>query len=142
MTNNPAPGYYPDSSGQPRWWDGQQWAQHQPSQRPVAPAIAPAPPVRPYVVPPQQVAFAVPVSNGYATAALVCGIAGFVLMGIPFFIGWFVGGIPDILAVIFGIVGLSRSGALYGVGRAPAIVGLVLGGVSLLSVFVGAGSLW
>jgi hypothetical protein len=112
------PGWYPDAgSGRTRWWDGTKWTEnyHQAS---------------------------VVATNGFATASLVLGIIGFVLMGIPLFIGWFLGGIPDVLAVIFGILGISQSNRLGGVGKTSAIVGLVLGGVSLLSVFVGAGSIW
>ena len=83
-----------------------------------------------------------PVSNGVAIASLVLGVTGFVLMAIPFFIGLFLGGIPDLIAVILGIVGLTNPAAKLGIGRAPAIVGIVLGSISLLSVFLGAGWLW
>ncbi|HEX4442551.1 MAG TPA: hypothetical protein VHZ81_03175 [Galbitalea sp.] len=80
--------------------------------------------------------------NGAATASLVLGIVGFVLMAVPFFIGWFLGGIPDIIAVTLGIVGLNNDAARRGAGKPLAVVGIVLGGVSLLSAFVGAGSIW
>ena len=112
----PAGWHINPATGQQQWWDGSAWA-------------APQQPV-------------VNVRNSAATAALVLGIVGFVLMGIPLFIGWVFGGIPDILAVIFGIIGISRSGQLGGVGKGPAITGLVLASVSLLSVFIGAGSIW
>ncbi|MFC6355412.1 DUF4190 domain-containing protein [Luethyella okanaganae] len=85
---------------------------------------------------------AAPPKNGYATTALVLGICGFVLMGIPFFIGWVLGGVPDTLAVIFGIIGINRAATLGGVGKGEAIAGLVLACVSLLSVLIGAGSIW
>ena len=81
-------------------------------------------------------------SNGVATASLVLGIIGFVLMAVPFFIGWFIGGIPDLVAIALGIVGLTNEPARRGVGKPLAIIGIVLGGVSLLSVFVGGGSIW
>jgi len=80
--------------------------------------------------------------NGFAIAALVLGIVGFVLMGIPLFIGWFLGGIPDILAVIFGIIGIVKARQLGNRGLVPAIVGLCLAGVSIIAVFFGAGSIW
>jgi hypothetical protein len=48
----------------------------------------------------------------------------------------------DILAVIFGIRGISRENRLGGIGKAAAVVGLVLGGVSILAAFVGAGTIW
>jgi hypothetical protein len=80
-------------------------------------------------------------SNGLAVGSLITGIAGFVLMAIPFFIGLFIGGTLDIVAVILGICGIIRANRTR-VGMPLAVVGLVLGGVSLLSVFVGAGTLW
>lgn len=83
-----------------------------------------------------------PATNGMATAALVLGICGFVLTAVPLFIGLFIGGIPDILAVVFGIIGINRSGKLNGAGKAQAIVGLVLGGLGFLAIFVGAGWIW
>jgi hypothetical protein len=63
-------------------------------------------------------------------------------MAIPFFIGWFAGGIPDILAIVFGIVGLGRRGGHANAAKGVAIVGISLGVISLASVFVGAGSVW
>jgi hypothetical protein len=73
---------------------------------------------------------------------MVLGVAGFVLMAIPFDIGWFVGGIPDVLAVIFGISGLAKRGGNANAAKGMAVVGLVLALLSLASVFVGAGSTW
>ncbi len=121
----PAPGWYadPEHPGSQRYWDGNAWTQHR------APAAAPAIVVQ-----------AVP-GNPAAVAALVLGICGFLAMGIPFFIGWFIGGPLDILAVVFGIVGIARAQAVR-VGLAPAIVGLVLAAVSLLTVPFGAGTIW
>jgi hypothetical protein len=114
-----AAGWYLDGgSRQNRWWDGTKWTENF---QPIATLTT---------------------SNGVAVASLVLGIFGFCLMAIPLFIGWFLGGIPDLLAVIFGIVGLTNAPAKLGVGRGPAITGIVLAGVSLISVFLGAGSLW
>jgi hypothetical protein len=93
----------------------------------------------------QQPAYSQPIviaTNGYATASLVLAICGFFLMGIPFFIGWFLGGIPDMLAVVFGIVALNRPAPFNQVGRGKAIAGIIIAGISLLSVFIGAGSIW
>lgn len=118
----PAPGWYPDGAGGQHYWDGARWTGHQ----------APAP----------AVVVATPPTNGLAVAALVLGIVGFLLMPIPLFVGWILGGVPDILAVIFGIVGIVKAGERRNTGLALAIVGLCLGSVSLLSVFIGAGSVW
>ena len=127
VTPPPAPsvpaGWYPHEGGQ-RYWDGTTWTEHR------APAAQPA------VVVMQQRP-----SNGLAVGSLITGIAGFVLMAIPFFIGLFIGGTLDIVAVILGICGIIRANRTR-VGMPLAVVGLVLGGVSLLSVFVGAGTLW
>ena len=70
------------------------------------------------------------------------GIIGFLLTPIPFFIGLFVGGIPDILAIVFGIVGLVRAPKVGNRGFAPALIGLILGGLGFLSMFLGAGTVW
>jgi hypothetical protein len=126
---NTPPGWYPDSStGRTRWWDGNAWTNtFQP---------APSAPTAVYVV------GAPSVGNAPATASLVLGIIGFVFMPIPFFIGWFLGGIPDLIAVNLGIVALNNDAARRHVGIPMAVVGLVLGGFSLLSGFIGAGSIW
>jgi hypothetical protein len=105
-----------------RWWDGSAWTEH---------FHPPAPPQPGYGRP----------SNNAATASLVLGIVGFVITPIPFFIGFFFGGIPALLAVIFGIVGLVRFGQVR-VGQAMSIVGLCLGGFMLLLIPLGAGTLW
>jgi Protein of unknown function (DUF2510) len=124
--NPPVPplpaGWYPTAGpdGAQRYWDGAAWTGHVARPTPTAPVMG----------------------NGFSTAALVLGILGFLGMGIPFFIGWFVGGPLDMLALIFGIVGAVKSGERGGAGRVPAVVAIVLAGVSLLSVFAGAGSIW
>ncbi|SDQ39482.1 hypothetical protein SAMN02800687_1710 [Curtobacterium sp. UNCCL20] len=95
---------------------------------------APQVPVQPYLVQQRQ-------GNGLAVAALILGIAGFLFTGIPFFIGLFLGGIPNILAIIFGITGIVRARRV-GVGFGMALTGLILGGIAFLSVFLGAGTIW
>jgi hypothetical protein len=89
---------------------------------PPPPASAP----QPFTPPPQTPA----PSNGFATAALVLGIIGVVL----FWTIWF-GVLLGILAIIFGVLGMSRAktGAPNG-GLATA--GLVLGIVALVASIV------
>ena len=116
-------GWYadPEHAGHQRYWDGSAWTEHRSTV--TAPAAA-AP------------------GNPAAIAALILGIAGFVLTPIPFFLGLFLGGIPDILAIVFGIVGLVKAPKVARRGFAPALVGLILGGIGFLGIFVGSGTVW
>ena len=130
MSDTPAPantpaGWYPDPehAGHQRYWSGTEWTDHRST-------------VNTVIVQPTGAV------NGAATAALVLGIIGFVLTPIPLFIGLFVGGIPDILAIVFGIVGLVKAPKVANRGFAPALVGLILGGLGFLSIFIGAGTVW
>src|SRR5690606_17890342 len=59
-------------------------------------------------------------TNGLAIASLVLGIAGIT-------VGWFLIGIPSILAVVFGHVALSTIRRTGQQGRGMAIAGLVTG---------------
>lgn len=81
-------------------------------------------------------------TNGFAVAAFVLGIWGFLTTWIPFFVGLFVGGVPDILAIVFGILGIVRANANGGRGLAMSVVGLVLGALAFFSIFLGAGTIW
>ncbi len=83
-----------------------------------------------------------PPGNGIAIAALILGIWGFLTTGIPLFVGLFLGAVPDILAIVFGIVGIVRANRIGGRGRVPATFGLVLGGLAFVSIFFGAGTIW
>jgi hypothetical protein len=73
-------------------------------------------------------------SSGLAVASLVLGIVGV-------FLSWFLFGIPSILAVIFGHVGLSKANNGTGGGKGMAIAGLVTGyviiGIWLLILLLG-----
>ena len=82
-----------------------------------------APPPYPY---PYPQAYAPPPSNGMGTAALVLGIIGLLLAFIPIIgmISW----ILTLLAILFGIIGLSKRGSPKG----TAIAGLITGGLGLV----------
>ncbi|WP_082480986.1 DUF2510 domain-containing protein [Rathayibacter sp. Leaf299] len=116
---NAAPGWYPDPT-QPatqRYWDGTAWTEQR----------APLAPPRP--------------TNGMAIAALILGCIGLFLIPIPFFIGLLLGGPPAVLAIILGIISLNRAHAA-GRGAAPATIGLILGCLTVLLIFTGAGTIW
>lgn len=106
-----------------RYWDGAVWTEHF--------QVPPPPPV---MVPAQ-------VTNMPAAFALAAGIVGFVVTGIPL-VGVFIGGPIDIVAIICGIWGLNRTITVGRTGTAPAIIGIVLAGISLLSIPFGAGTIW
>ena len=97
---------------------------------------APAPAGYPYGQPsappygqPAVALFVAPPSSGAATASLVLGIIGIVL-------GWCVCGIPSLLAIIFGHVGLrqTRNNAMSGHGM--AVAGLVMGYVLIVPTII------
>lgn len=83
-----------------------------------------------------------PPKNSLATASLTIGVIGLVLTLVPLFIGVFLGGILNILAFIFGIVGAVRSGTVGGLGKGAAITGIVLSCVAFVLMFFGAGTIW
>jgi membrane-bound ClpP family serine protease len=71
-----------------------------------------------------------PRRNGMGTAALVLGILALVLVILILFspVGAFLG----LLAVIFGIIGISRAGRGEADNRAQAVTGVVTGAVALV----------
>jgi hypothetical protein len=73
----------------------------------------------------------IPRPSGFAVASLVLGIIGL-------FLSWLTFGIPSMLAVVFGHVGVSRVRRGVGDGKGMAIGGMVLGYlvIALFVVFV------
>ena len=127
---SPAGWHLESGSNRYRWWDGSSWGVYH-DQMPAG-----------YVGPVARAPIAPSATNGFAVAALVLGIWGFLVTWIPFFIGLVLGGLPDLLAVVFGILGIVRANASGGRGFVMALIGLILGGLAFLSLFVGAGTLW
>jgi uncharacterized protein DUF4190/uncharacterized protein DUF6264 len=70
-------------------------------------------------------------SNGKAVAALVLGIVSIVMFWLSFFDAVFI-----ILALIFGILGLSDSRRRGGTGRGMAVAGLVCMGVGVVAAVI------
>ena len=133
MTDAQVPaGWYPDPAGDAskiRYWDGQNWTdQTQDAQNPnlqVATGTAPAQPLQPVYMPGQVVAGQAPGATGpnrkgFAIASLVLGI-----LGIPLCC-FFVGFLPGLLGVIFGILGLKSSA------KGMAIAGIICGAVAIV----------
>lgn len=89
-------------------------------------AYPPAPAPAPQPVPAKQ-------GNGFAVTALVLGLVGLIVFswipGINLFTG-----IPlGLLAVIFGIVAIVKSGSRGGKGKGAGIAGLILGVLTLIA---------
>lgn len=77
--------------------------------------------------------------NTLAIPAMILGICGAALSIIPF-LGLFLGGVPAILGVVLGLMGLDRAAKLPGkVGVGPSSAGLALG---VLGLYVVAKMLW
>ena len=107
-----------------------------PAYRP-PPAYQPPPPMPPaYPAPggyapqyPPVVMAVAPPASGWSVAALVLGITGI-------FFGWCALGLPCLLAVIFGHVGLNETRRGAKSGRGLAIAGLVMGYLCLVPAVV------
>jgi hypothetical protein len=70
-----------------------------------------------------------------ATASMVLGIVAVAIAWIPFIV--VVGAVTALLALVFGILAIRRSGP-SGAGRSRAVVGVITGGSGLLAAVLGA----
>lgn len=108
-----------------------------PAYAPPVPAYSPPPPMPPaYPAPggyapgyPPVVMAAGPPTSGWSVAALVLGIVGI-------FFGWCALGLPCLLAVIFGHVGLNETRRGAKSGKGLAVAGLVMGYLCLVPTVV------
>jgi hypothetical protein len=138
VVSTPA-GWYPQPDGQQRYWDGQQWTENfAPGAAPVGPPATGGEPARPafkneHVSPvseqltpaPQSVGAPAVVkgSNGLAVAGFVLALLGALTSFIPVVnIG---GDLLALLGLIFGIVGLVKSGS-KGAGKGLSIAAIIL----------------
>jgi hypothetical protein len=82
-----------------------------------------------------------PRPNGFAVASLVLGIVAIVVGIIPLFLGLVLSFVPALLAILFGLIGLSRT-AVARSGFVPAFAGAALGVLTVVLWFHGYGVLW
>ena len=82
-----------------------------------------------------------PRPNGLAVASLVLGIVGLAVGIIPLFVGLVLSFAPTVLAVLFGLIGLVRTSSRRS-GFAPALLGLLLGILTIWLWTTGYGVLW
>ena len=68
--------------------------------------------------------------SGLSLAAMICGITGLVLLIVPCI--WWLGMVPDVLAVVLSCIALSKIRHGEASGRGMAIAGLVCGIVGIV----------
>ncbi|HEU0042601.1 MAG TPA: DUF2510 domain-containing protein [Jiangellaceae bacterium] len=116
-TNVPPPaGWYPDSSGTTRYWDGTQWTENE------------APPTAPVVTAPSP-------RNGLGIAGLILGIVGSLFGLVP--LTFWIAGILGVIGLILAIVGVSRVKKKQATNRGTAWAGVVTSVIALILSVVG-----
>lgn len=81
-------------------------------------------------------------SNPAAWWAFWIGLAGLVLMPIPFFIGFFLGGGLSVIAAVFGVIGLFKGLSRGGVGIAPVVFAAIFIALTWGGISIGGGVIW
>ncbi|MFI8594320.1 hypothetical protein ACIGCK_07815 [Microbacterium sp. NPDC078428] len=81
-------------------------------------------------------------SNPAAWAAFWLGLAGLVLMPIPLFIGFFLGGGLSIIAAVFAVIGLLKGLARSGKGIGPVVFAAIFIALTWGGISVGGGIIW
>lgn len=80
--------------------------------------------------------------NPSATAAFWFGLIGLVLMPIPLFIGFFLGGGLALIATVLAVIGLFKSAHTGGRGIAMSIWALVFVALTFGGISIGGGIVW
>ena len=78
-------------------------------------------------------------SSGVCLAALLCGIAGIVMMFLPFV--WLVAGLPNVLAIVLGLVGMGKVRRGESSGWGMAVAGIITGAIGLV-LYAGMWLVW
>lgn len=127
-----SPGWYNDSSGTPRYWNGHSWVNGEtanPAEQAInhyqPPVSTPAPPV---VHQPHSYGYAAqPVSNGIAVAGFVVGL-------VSIFLPLVFGLVAGLTGLGLSIGGMTRANSAGGKNRGLAIAGLVLSIVGVIFI--------
>ncbi|MEL5991125.1 hypothetical protein ACOKGD_00820 [Microbacterium phosphatis] len=80
--------------------------------------------------------------NGTAWAAFWAGLAGLVLMPIPLFIGFILGGGLSLVAAVLGVIALLKGLARQGAGMAPLVFAGIFVALTWVGIANGGGIIW
>ena len=81
-------------------------------------------------------------TNRTAWAAFWVALAGLVLMPIPFFIGFILGGSLSIVAAVLAVIALLKGLARSGKGIAPVVFAAIFIALTWAGISVGGGIIW
>jgi len=81
-------------------------------------------------------------TNRTAWAAFWVALAGLVLMPIPFFIGFVLGGSLSIIAAVLAVIALLKGLARSGKGIAPVVFAAIFIALTWAGISVGGGIIW
>ena len=81
-------------------------------------------------------------TNRTAWAAFWVALAGLVLMPIPFFIGFILGGSLSVIAAVLAVIALLKGLARSGKGIAPVVFAAIFIALTWAGISVGGGIIW